>query len=77
MKISTNAINNYTLQTVSQVNKPADIKKQELGSLSSDEKNFFVDVYPNYQNEIMDYHYYNKEGKMSGVSLGSNIDRRG
>lgn len=77
MKISTNAINNYTLQATNKLNTPANIKKQPPVSLSNDEKNFFVDVYPKNKKEIMDYHYYGNNGKMAGVSVGSNIDRRG
>lgn len=46
-------------------------------NINSDEKEFFVNLYPQNQNEITDYHFYQKSGKMSGVSVGSLFDRRG
>jgi hypothetical protein len=77
MKISMNAVNNYSLQVINQYKKPGQIKNQHADSLSKDEKTFFAGVYPESKNEIMDYHYYSKDGKMSGVATGSNINRRG
>ncbi len=77
MKISLNAVNNYTLRFINKIDNQNKIKKESAGALSKDEKKFFTEIYPKNQNEIMDYHYYNNTGKMSGVSVGSNIDRRG
>jgi hypothetical protein len=85
MKIATNTIGNYTPSYV-QKNNPA-VPKQETAQtdstkssqsvLTSKEKQFFANMYPDKQSEIMDYHFYQKSGKMSGVSLGTIIDRRG
>ncbi|MCH7962717.1 MAG: hypothetical protein IH950_05715 [Bacteroidetes bacterium] len=77
MKILMNAVNNYTLQSLNKIDNRNKIKNELAGALSKDEKNFFAEVYPKNRSEIMDYHYYNNTGKMSGVSVGSNIDRRG
>lgn len=77
MKISMNAVNNYTLQSLNKIDNQSNIKNESAGALSNDEKNFFTEVYPKNRSEIMDYHFYSNTGKMSGVSVGSNIDRRG
>lgn len=45
--------------------------------ITEEEKNFFSGLYPDKKETIMDYHYYQKSGKMAGVSVGSIIDRRG
>ena len=86
MKISTNAIGNY----VPQINKAAityqpEVKEtkdstsisNEQQSITSDERNFFLQMYPSNSQEISNYHFYEKSGKMSGVKLGSIFDRRG
>jgi len=89
MKISTNMIGNYTpniarninsSQKAKQPNKklelnPNAVKKTD--KLTSDEKTFFARMYPDKMNEVVDYHFYKKSGEMSGVKLGSIIDRRG
>ncbi len=86
MRISTNSIGNYSPAAVQKNN--ASVQKQEMAKsgeaqnteksvLTSKEKQFFAKMYPDKQNEIMDYHFYQKTGKMSGVSLGTLIDRRG
>lgn len=85
MKISTNTIGNYTPSLIQKNNPPAvkqesvqnETPKTETSALTSKEKQFFAKMYPDKQNEIMDYHFYQKTGKMSGVSLGTIIDRRG
>ncbi|MDP4114984.1 MAG: hypothetical protein Q8903_02560 [Bacteroidota bacterium] len=86
MKISTNAVGNY----VPQINKTTALFQPELTetkeksavnndnqSITSDEKNFFLQMYPANSQEISNYHFYEKSGKMSGVKLGSIFDRRG
>jgi hypothetical protein len=86
MKISTNAIGNY----VPQINKSAvsyqpEIKEtkestavsNEQQNITSDEKNFFLQMYPSNSQEINSYHFYERSGKMSGVKIGSMFDRRG
>lgn len=80
MRIDTNPIGNYTtaylrpVQQRAKVETPAAI---EPAKVTTEEKNFFANLYPENKAEIMDYHYYNKNGKMSGVSIGSLIDKRG
>lgn len=85
MKISTNTIGNYSPTFVQKNNaalpqseavQPETAKTDKI-SLSSNEKQFFAKMYPDKTSEIMDYHFYQKSGKMSGVSLGTIIDRRG
>ena len=46
-------------------------------SINPDEKKFFAEMYPTKQNEIMEYYYYERSGKMNGISVGTNIDKRG
>lgn len=85
MKITTNNIGNYTPAIIQKNNQnlpnpeqtQANSAKQETAPLTSKEKQFFAKMYPEKQSEIMDYHFYQKTGKMSGVSLGTIIDRRG
>jgi hypothetical protein len=79
MKISTNPVGNYTRPTMQMTQS---VQKQETKSVTpakvtADEKDFFVKLYPENKTEIMDYHFYGREGKMSGVSLGSLFDKRG
>jgi hypothetical protein len=79
MKISTNPVGNYTRPTMPTLQP---VQKQEAHSntpvkVTTDEKDFFVKLYPANKTEIMDYHFYGREGKMSGVSLGSLFDKRG
>lgn len=76
MKISTNNIGNYSIQQIqNQVQKKVSPAKTE--ELSSDEKKFFVDRYPQKQDEVIDYHFYQKSGSMSGVKIGHLFDKRG
>ena len=91
MRITTNPIGNYSPQNVR--TKIANISKVEAKasstqsidkpvanndlSLSREEKNFFVKQYPLNKNEIIDYHFYKKNGEADGVKVGSLIDKRG
>lgn len=89
MKISTNMIGNYNPQVYNSSVKntksvepqsklestPAD--KKVAVNLSSDEKNYFVKLYPQNKSEIIDHHAYEKNGKLSGVKIGSMFDKRG
>ncbi len=45
-------------------------------NVTKEEKDFFVGLYPEQKQEIADYHFYQRTGKMSGVSVGSLLDRR-
>jgi len=45
--------------------------------IDSREKKFFANMFPENKEEIMSYHFYEKTGKMNGIKIGSNYDRRG
>lgn len=76
MKISTNNIGNYSIHQIqNQVQKKVSPAKTE--ELSSDEKKFFVERYPQKQDEVVDYHFYQKSGSMSGVKIGHMFDKKG
>ncbi|MCX6151021.1 MAG: hypothetical protein NTX22_10885 [Ignavibacteriales bacterium] len=78
MKISTNAIGNYNpyqINNTLKTNSAAPTTK--VDAVTKEEKEFFVQLYPENKKEIMDYHFYKSTGKMSGVALGSIFDRRG
>jgi hypothetical protein len=81
MKISTNNIGNYSInhiqQTVQQKAVPQKKVQQKNNDLSADEKSFFIDKYPQKKAEIIDYHFYQKGGSMSGVKVGHLFDKRG
>jgi len=89
MKIDMNPVGNYSPINVRNVknqtkinetvprestNKTAQVKQ---AALSPEEKTFFANLYPKNKSEIVDYHFYEKNGKLSGVKVGSLIDRRG
>ncbi len=71
MKVSANPAVKILPGTVRNINRKFQV------DLSKKEKRFFAGMYPENKSEIMEYHFYSKTGKMSGVHLGSKIDRRG
>jgi hypothetical protein len=83
MNIENNSVGNYSpviKRNQSLINKstgqiPEKIKDE--AKLSPDEMKYFANLDPENAKEIMDYHFYEKNGKMSGVKLGSNFDKRG
>lgn len=81
MKISTNNIGNYSVAHIQKAvqQKAAQQKniQQKNTDLSADEKSFFIDRYPQKKDEIIDYHFYQKGGSMSGVKVGHLFDKRG
>lgn len=85
MIINTNSIGNYVARqarSISNVAQKESIPKTTQTSsteslISAKEKEMFVKMYPDQKSEIMQYHYYQKNGVMSGVTLGSLLDRRG
>jgi hypothetical protein len=80
MLISTNSIGNYVpgIQPKGASTLPQnDEAGKTFEKINNDEKQFFAELYPERKTEILDYHFYQRSGKMSGVSVGSNIDRRG
>ena len=86
MKISTNNIGNYSINHIQKAvqqkaieqksaeQKPVQPKNTDL---SADEKRFFIDRYPQKKDEIIDYHFYQKGGSMSGVKVGHLFDKKG
>lgn len=89
MKISANAIGNYSPVYKTkpvQEQKPAEnvavarFRPQvtnNTAELTTVEKEFFAALYPQEKSQIMDYHFYQKNGQMSGVKIGSMFDKRG
>jgi len=85
MRVNTNSIGNYFPQrtrNVPNVARQENIQKTSTKNtieqpISAKEKEMFVKMYPQQKSEIMEYHYYQKNGVMSGVTVGSLLDRRG
>ncbi len=92
MAISINSIGNYNPYTsrvggTTAARKTAQVKPVEnevsvnkmakQNAISTKEKEFFAQLYPDNITAIMDYHYYQRSGTMSGVAVGSLFDRRG
>ena len=87
MKINTNSIGNYSPRIMRTVNNSPKVQNnfkninststKSSNDLSVEEKKYFMDKYPGNKKEIMDYHFYSRNGQMSGVKIGSLFDRRG
>ena len=88
MKITTNVIGNYSPRHINSTVKHSSLNKADgksIGSavqakkdsLTTDEKNFFMDLYPQNKTDIADYHFYKRNGEMSGVKVGSLFDKKG
>ncbi len=81
MAVSMNSIGNYSAYGLNQTKSSrANVKNGEsskVENINNDEKKYFAEMYPAKQNEIMEYYYYEKSGRMNGISVGTNIDRRG
>jgi len=82
MKIGATAAGNYNpFQVKNVAPKPKVDFSKELNNtdqvINKDEKQFFTNLYPENKTEIIDYHFYQRSGKMSGVAVGINIDKRG
>jgi hypothetical protein len=80
MAVSMNSIGNYSAYGLNnaktnRTNVNNATAKSE--NINPDEKKFFAEMYPAKQNEIMEYYYYERSGKMNGISVGTNLDRRG
>lgn len=77
MKISDNYSGTYNVYAIrQQAAAAARAKETTSPAVSNEEKAFFMDMYPEQKTEIQDYHFYQRSGKMSGVSVGSLFDRR-
>lgn len=75
MKIAENIIGNYNLVRTAMINQSPKIVTEN--AVTKEEKAFFSSLYPGNKETIMDYHFYQRSGKLSGVSVGSIFDRRG
>lgn len=77
MKINTNPIENYKANYLNNSSLSTNRQNPGLNEVTTEEKKFFANLYPEKSSEIMNYEFYNMKGKVSGVTLGSLIDRRG
>lgn len=81
MAVSMNSVGNYSAYGLNNAkpNKtnPNNNAAAKTENINPDEKKFFAEMYPAKQNEIMEYYYYERSGKMNGISVGTNLDRRG
>jgi hypothetical protein len=79
MKIGTNPIGNYSpVYKKAPIVKPNEqLKVADSKAITNDEKAFFSRMYPENKEQIMDHHFYMKDGNMKGVAVGSLFDRRG
>ena len=75
MKIDSSVSGNYNVYAMQRAMRPAQVAN--TATVTGEEKAFFVNMYPEQKTEIMDYHFYQRSGKMNGVSVGSMFDRRG
>ncbi len=62
---------------VQKQNNTTTVQKEQLGTVTNEEKKFFAGLYPENKTDIMNYHFYHKNGKMQGVTLGTIFDKRG
>lgn len=81
MTVSMNSVGNYTSYGLNsaKTSKP-NVKNDAVlknDNINTDEKKFFAEMYPAKNSEIMEYYYYEKSGRMNGISVGTNLDRRG
>ncbi len=88
MRIDTNSVGNYTQANVRNIDRKQKLNETNATvqtkntstsntNLSVEEKNFFAKLYPQNKSEVVDYHFYERSGKLSGVKIGSLIDKRG
>lgn len=81
MAVSMNSIGNYSAYNFNTSKAGKTTSKNNLPfnheGINNEEKKFFAEMYPAKQNEIMEYYYYEKSGRMNGIAVGTNLDRRG
>lgn len=53
------------------------LEKPSTAKIADQETDFFAKLYPANLQEINNYHFYERSGKMTGVNLGQLFDRRG
>jgi hypothetical protein len=80
MAVNFNSIGNNNAKLINENYQRVNTKKGAVGDekkINKDEKLFFANLYPEKRNEIMDYSFYERSGKMNGISLGTNFDKKG
>lgn len=80
MAVSMNSVGNYSAYGLNHAKTSKTNVKNAFAqgeNINPDEKKFFAEMYPAKQNEIMEYYYYERSGRMNGISVGTNLDRRG
>lgn len=80
MAVSMNSVGNYSAYGLNHAKTSKTNVKNAFAqgeNINPDEKKFFAEMYPTKQNEIMEYYYYERSGRMNGISVGTNLDRRG
>jgi hypothetical protein len=79
MKVENN-FNPLIMNSVSQSNRiqrSYEVKtnnSQEI--LNKEEKQFFANMFPEKKSEVMNYNFYNRNGKVNNLQIGSLLDRR-
>jgi len=80
MKINFTTTGNYN-PYLNQVKRSADVQSTNSENpkvkMSKEEKDFFVGLFPENKQEIMNHHSYTRTGNLSGVGVGNLLDRRG
>ena len=82
MRIEGNSIGNYSINYLNNISKNIEAsknlqqKKELEANISSEEKNFFAQLYPQNTKEINEYSFYSRDAKAVTTHLGSIIDRR-
>lgn len=77
MKIETNSYLQYSnniqdLNNINKINSSVNTNK-----ITDEEKKFFAEMYPEKKNEIINYQFYQKNGKVLSVAIGSTFDKKG
>lgn len=77
MKIETNSYLQYSnniqdLKNIDKINSSVDTNK-----ITDEEKKFFAEMYPEKKNEIINYQFYQRNGKVLSVAIGSTFDKKG
>ena len=80
MGVNFNSIGNYNTKLINNNYKKVDSKKEDTiaaDKIDKNEKLFFANLYPDKRNEVLNYSFYERTGKMNGVTIGTNFDKRG
>lgn len=77
MKIETNSYLQYSnniqdLKNINKINSSVNTNK-----ITDEEKKFFAEMYPEKKNEIINYQFYQRNGKVLSVAIGSTFDKKG